>query len=201
MPPPPPPPPTAAHRGREVRQRLLRAAAELIAERGWSAVSTRGVAERAGVGQGLVHYHFASLDALLQQAALGTVEEFVREFTALMESAVSTEEALDSALGSLDGFSGTDPISLLFTETYLAAARDEELMRALARLLTRARDGLADRLSDSGVPQPQETAALLLAAVDGLMLHRPASPALTSAAVGPVLRRLLTETTPGSETP
>ncbi|MFI7242774.1 TetR/AcrR family transcriptional regulator [Streptomyces qinglanensis] len=197
----PPPPPTAADRGREVRQRLLRAATELIAERGWSAVSTRGVAERAEVGQGLVHYHFASLDALLQQAALGTVEEFVREFTALMESAVSTEEALDSALGSLDGFSGTDPISLLFTETYLAAARDEELMRALAGLLTRVRDGLAGRLSDSGVPQPQETAAVLLAVVDGLMLHRPASPSLTSAAVGPVLRRLLTTTTPGSETP
>ncbi|WP_431980104.1 TetR/AcrR family transcriptional regulator [Streptomyces qinglanensis] len=197
----PPPPPTAADRGREVRQRLLRAAAELIAERGWSAVSTRGVAERAEVGQGLVHYHFASLDALLQQAALGTVEEFVREFTALMESAVSTEGALDSALGSLDGFSGTDPISLLFTETYLAAARDEELMRALARLLTRARDGLAGRLRDSGVPQPQETAAVLLAVIDGLMLHRPASPSLTSAAVGPVLRRLLTTTTPGSETP
>lgn len=38
-----------ALRGQEVRQRLLRAAIELIGERGWSAVSTRVLAERAGV--------------------------------------------------------------------------------------------------------------------------------------------------------
>ncbi|MFD1052553.1 helix-turn-helix domain-containing protein, partial [Kibdelosporangium lantanae] len=35
--------------GEEVRQRLLAAAVQLIPERGWSAVSTRVLAERAGV--------------------------------------------------------------------------------------------------------------------------------------------------------
>ncbi|MGH3673909.1 MAG: TetR/AcrR family transcriptional regulator, partial [Pseudonocardiaceae bacterium] len=39
---------TAAERGREVRLRLLGSAAELIAERGWTGVSTRILAERAG---------------------------------------------------------------------------------------------------------------------------------------------------------
>lgn len=38
---------TAADRGREVRLRLLNAAAGLIAELGWNAVSTRNLAERA----------------------------------------------------------------------------------------------------------------------------------------------------------
>ncbi|MGP3990642.1 TetR/AcrR family transcriptional regulator [Streptomyces sp. 3N207] len=197
----PPPPPTAADRGREVRQRLLQAGAELIAERGWSAVSTRAVAERAEAGQGLVHYHFASLDALLRQAALGAVEALVSELTGLLKAAASPQEALDRILGALDAYSGTDPTSLLFAETYLAAARDEELMRGLAYLIATARDELADRLGDQGVPQPQETAAVLLAAIDGLMLHRPASPSLTSATVGPVLRRVFAgATAPGSWT-
>lgn len=53
--------PTAADRGREVRRKLLTAAVELIPERGWNAVSTRLLAERAGVAAGLVHYHFPSL--------------------------------------------------------------------------------------------------------------------------------------------
>ncbi|MBO8194821.1 TetR/AcrR family transcriptional regulator [Streptomyces oryzae] len=197
----PPPPPTAADRGREVRQRLLQAGAELIAERGWSAVSTRAVAERAGAGQGLVHYHFASLDALLRQAALGAVEALVDELAGLLRTAATPQEALDRMLGAMDGYSGTDPASLLFIETYLAAARNEELMRDLADLLAAAREELTGRLAGQGVPQPQETAAVLLAAIDGLMLHRPAAPFLTSAAVGPVLRRMFNgTTTPGSET-
>lgn len=50
----------AAARGREVPQRLLAAAAELIPERGWTAVSTRVLAERAGVTPSVVHYHFSS---------------------------------------------------------------------------------------------------------------------------------------------
>ncbi|MFI0863141.1 TetR/AcrR family transcriptional regulator [Streptomyces smyrnaeus] len=199
-PPPPPPPPTAADRGREVRQRLLRAGAELIAERGWSAVSTRAVAERAKTAQGLVHYHFASLGALLRQAALGGVEALFDELATLLKTAATSQQALDRVLGALDAYSGTDPTSLLFTETYLAAARDEELKDGLAGILAGARDALAGHLSDQGVPQPQETAIVLLAAVDGLMLHRPTSPSLTSAAVGPVLRRLFTEANPGGGT-
>ncbi|MBO8186513.1 TetR/AcrR family transcriptional regulator [Streptomyces spirodelae] len=196
----PPPPPTAAERGHEVRQRLLRAGAELITERGWSAVSTRAVAERAEVGQGLVHYHFASLGALLRQAALGAVEALLHELTVLLKAAATPQEALERILSTLDAYSGTDTTSLLFTETYLAATRDEELKSGLARLLTGAREELAGHLRVQRVRQPQETAAVLMAAVDGLMLHRPVSPSLSSAAVGPVLRRLLIGTNSGGET-
>ena len=63
--------------GDQVRQQLLRTSVELIAERGWTAVSTRILAERAGVAPGLVHYHFASLRALLTEAALGATREAV----------------------------------------------------------------------------------------------------------------------------
>jgi len=58
-----------------VRQRLLDTAAELIAERGWTAVSKRLVAERAGVAAGLVHYHFTSVQALLSAAAVGVMRQ------------------------------------------------------------------------------------------------------------------------------
>ncbi|MGY1436286.1 TetR/AcrR family transcriptional regulator [Streptomyces reniochalinae] len=199
----PPPPVTAADRGREVRQRLLHAGAELIAERGWSGVSTRAVAERAQVGPGLVHYHFASLGALLTQAALGTIETLTREMTAMLAAAATPEEALEGVMGALDAYPGTDPTSLLFIETYLAATRDEELMRGVAAIISSAREELAGRLGDHGVPRPQETAAVLLAALDGLMLHRAAVPEPASGSVSPVLRRLLTdpETDHASTTP
>ncbi|MBW1604585.1 TetR/AcrR family transcriptional regulator [Streptomyces sp. JJ66] len=185
------PAPASADRGREVRQRLLAAAAELIAERGWAAVSTRMVAERAGVGAGLVHYHFASLRTLLSEAALTSVSGLVTELPALLADAPALDTGLHRLLGALDGYSGTDTTSLLFSETYLAAARDPDLAQRLATVLTDARERVADWLRGHAVPDPEQTAAVLTAALDGVMLHRPLDPGLTSATVAPVLRRAL----------
>ena len=55
------------------RSALLRAARELMAEKGLPRVTVREVAERAGVGAALVNYYFGSkaglLDAIVQQHA------------------------------------------------------------------------------------------------------------------------------------
>jgi AcrR family transcriptional regulator len=64
----------AAVRGEAVRRRLPAAALELVPERGWPAVSTRVIAERAGVTPSVVHYHFASVQALLVEAVLGAMQ-------------------------------------------------------------------------------------------------------------------------------
>lgn len=52
-------------RGRETRAQLLAAAADVLRERGFGAMSLRAVAERAGVQVSLVHYHFGSKQRLL----------------------------------------------------------------------------------------------------------------------------------------
>lgn len=58
---------TARPEGREqVIEALLEAAADLFAERGPAAVSTREVARRANVNQGLVHRHFGTKDDLVR---------------------------------------------------------------------------------------------------------------------------------------
>lgn len=182
---------TAAERGREVRQRLLQAAAELISERGWTAVTTRVLAERAGVAPGLVHYHFASLQALLTEAAIGTARVMVDGLAAMLEAAATPEEALSIMLGSLSASTGRDPLSLLFVETYLAATRDEELRRELAGLVAEFVDRFARWLGEHGVEAPRETAAVLGAAIDGLVLHRALDSAAGDVGVEAVLRRLL----------
>lgn len=182
---------TAADRGRQVRQRLLTAAVELITERGWTAVSTRMLAERAGVAVGVVHYHFASVGALLSEAALGVIREVVESVVPPLDGAGTVDEALALLVGSLDRYDGTDPTSLLFTETYLAATRDAELHRALGALITGFADRLADWFAAHDVAEPAATAAVLAAAIDGVLLHRVLRPDLTADAVVPVLRRLV----------
>ncbi|MGW5877380.1 TetR/AcrR family transcriptional regulator [Nocardiopsis terrae] len=177
-------------RSRQVRERLLGAAAELIGERGWSAVSTRVLAERAGVGPGLVHYHYPSLNALLNEAALGVLAE-VADRTADHLRGTEPQEGLDLALGALDDYPGDDPTSALFIEAYLAAGRDGELRRGITDILERFRAALADWLRAGGVADPEATARVLASAVDGIMLHRALDPDLTAGTVAPVLRRVL----------
>lgn len=45
-------------RSAETRERILNVAAEEFAERGYAGTSIGGIAERAGIGKGLVQYHF-----------------------------------------------------------------------------------------------------------------------------------------------
>src|SRR3954452_4617403 len=163
---------TTADRGRAVRQRLLQAATVLIAERGWAAVSTRVLAERAGVAPGVVHYHFSSLQALLVEAAVGAARSLTAEFTSVVAAAGSADQALDMLFGMVDGYTGTDPMSVLFIEAYLAATRDEALRRELGALIGEFREQLAHVLRGHGVARPEATALVLAAAIDGVLLHR-----------------------------
>lgn len=183
---------TAADRGRAVRHSLLQAAAQLVPELGWNAVSTRILAERAGVAPGLVHYHFQSLQALLREAALGTIRGLVSATEHAFASAGTLDAGIDLMVGSLDSFTGQDATSLLFTETYLAATRDEVLRGELTAVVDEFRAMLGRWLRELGQESPEATASVLAAAIDGMMLHRSLDPRLTSAVVAPVLRRIVT---------
>ncbi|MFG1693948.1 TetR/AcrR family transcriptional regulator [Nonomuraea sp. NPDC049309] len=187
----------AAERGRAVRERLLNAAAELIPERGWTAVSTRILAERAGVTPSVVHYHFPSLASLLNEAAVGRMRALLAEMNELMASAPPAA-AIEALFGSAAEYTGTDPTSLLFVEAYLASTRDPGLRERIAELVAEFRQRFGESLERHGVPDPYGTAAVLAACVDGLLLHR----GLGLAAGDPVavLRRLLS-TAPGPASP
>jgi len=50
----------------KTQQALINAAGELAAEKGFSAVTTRAIAERAGENIGSIHYHFGSRDKLFE---------------------------------------------------------------------------------------------------------------------------------------
>ncbi len=64
--------------GDATRRALLDAAEELLISKGMAAITTRKVAEQAGVNQALVHYHFGTIEELLL-AALERVSVQVNE--------------------------------------------------------------------------------------------------------------------------
>ena len=61
---------------------LMDAAEGLLYEVGYAGVTTRAVAEAAGVNHGLVHYYFGSMEELLTQ----TLERFVEQLALALET-------------------------------------------------------------------------------------------------------------------
>jgi AcrR family transcriptional regulator len=81
---------TQAQRRAESDGRLLRAAAELIVERGIEGTSLAEIGRRAGYSHGLVHHRFGSKEALVERLN----EEAVRLFTDTTIAAVGDARGL-----------------------------------------------------------------------------------------------------------
>lgn len=191
--------PTSAERGRSTRQRLLDAAVPLIVEAGWGGVTTRMVAERAGVAPGVVHYHFSSVTDLLTEAAVGFAAELLAGTSRELARRPGPAEGVRWLTGEVSRYSGTDPASLLLVETFLAATRLPALRTRLGELVTGFRAEVAAWLRRHGHPGDADAAAALLAAaIDGIMLHRALDPDLDPVALTAPLLALLGRTAGGT---
>ncbi|UVS82268.1 TetR/AcrR family transcriptional regulator [Actinokineospora sp. UTMC 2448] len=177
-------------RGAATRERLLAAALALIPEVGWSAVTTRAVAERAGVRSGLVHYHFPTVPDLLTAAALAFCRSFGDTWLTLLDDATDPDDGIARLIAQLDAHPPDDPANRLMAEIYLAAPRHPDLRTGLSDLVATLRARLTDWLRAHGSPDPHARAALVLVAVEGIALHR----AIGAAAETDLYIRALTST-------
>jgi AcrR family transcriptional regulator len=66
---------TESQKDMGTRDKLIAAAAAILTEEGSGAISTRHVADRAGVNQALVHYHFTSIENLMLEVLRGTAAQ------------------------------------------------------------------------------------------------------------------------------
>jgi AcrR family transcriptional regulator len=192
----------AAVRGQRTRDALCRAAVELVSELGWGNVSTRLVAERAGVPAGTVHYHFPSLTDLLIDATTPMLWRMVDEAAAALDAAGDVSAGLDWFAAAVAQYAA-DPAGLrLPSEVFLAATRHERLGEQIAAMLARFRASVAGWLVRCGHGEDATAAATVLAAtLDGLALHRAVDPAVDPQALTGVLRRIVTPSPEGRSAP
>ena len=83
-------PPGEAGRGAVRRQKILRAAVEAFADKGFDAASTRDIARRAGIEQGLLTYHFPSKRALWCSAADAIFNDLAAHIEATLETLMTS---------------------------------------------------------------------------------------------------------------
>lgn len=155
-----------------VRQKLVAAALDVIATRGWDGASTRHVAAQAGVTPGLVHYHFGSIEHLRLEAVDLAMSAATAPALDRLLSADDLTTGLELALGMIAG-SGNDPHAAFLVEL-LMVSRHSEAVRQRVLLASRAVEAaLAARLR-VWLPAPPSPAAgeadarVLASLLDGL---------------------------------
>jgi TetR/AcrR family transcriptional regulator len=89
---------TESATGGTARERILRAAANLYARRGFRGTSVREVAEAAGVTKPLVLYHFDSMEALFSTLLHESVSRCRREAEETLSRSGSTTDRLRGLL-------------------------------------------------------------------------------------------------------
>ena len=165
-------------RGRDRRQALLRAAQELLAERGAKAVTHRAVASRAGLPLASTTYYFTSIDELTQEALLLAVEERVALLQAVMSAGAppsrTPEQFARTYVGTVIARPKADILAQL--GVYLEAARNPALQEAASAAIE-SFEALAERgLAMVGPRDATDTAIAVAAMLDGFALHRVVRP-------------------------
>ena len=188
------------------RQKILSAAADLIAELGWPAVTTRRIAERAGVNNALIHYYFGTKDALLLEAASAMfTEEFAGPMTRMF-TAPTFSESMQAYVDYLRAIEEHGPAVIVTVEAMLRGVRDEAVRTWIEGLLGGARQMLEQLVvaaqKRGELPadlDPGGAAVVLAALMDGLVLYRLVFPDLDLDAVGSSLLGLMTASLKGTE--
>jgi AcrR family transcriptional regulator len=88
----------------DAEQRLIEAGKEILEETGFSGLSVRAVAARAGVNLGLVSYHFGGKEVFVHRVAQELYEEFFRDFSLQVEEETDPLLALRKGLLRLARF-------------------------------------------------------------------------------------------------
>jgi AcrR family transcriptional regulator len=165
------PRPTTGHVRRPA---ILKAAAEVIAERGVIGTRIADVAERAGTSAPGVLYWFASKDELLTEALAFSDDRFYAE---LGEQLAALDSARERLTRIVELWPSDDDEGVLWMELWVRALRDPELAKTRERLDRRWREAIADIVRDGQAngefgPADADDVALLMGAVmDGFAIQ------------------------------
>ncbi|MGB3481939.1 MAG: TetR/AcrR family transcriptional regulator [Mycobacterium sp.] len=175
--------PAPATENNEARRiQMLRAAAELICERGFSETRIADVAKRAGVSSALVIYYFGTRDRLLVDALRHSEESFYEAAESMLAEVSSLRERLSllirwTCVPEGDGADEIPGAWGLWFDLWAQAFRHDEVRSGRIELDARWRRMIIDALesAESGEHDPQVDARMFAlefsALLDGLSIQ------------------------------
>ncbi len=168
----------------QTRQRLLLAAGEVFAQRGYDRASLDDVAAAAGLTKGAVYSSFAGKDDLFYALMRERIDERLALVTEAVERQTTVSDMTrDAGSGLAQLMSSQRDWHLLFIEFWARAVRDPELHDEFARERRSVRGLVAQfleaRAAEAGVnlPAPAEQLAVaVLALSNGIAIEHLADP-------------------------
>ncbi len=163
----------ATPKGERRRYALVCAAADLLCEGGFQAVSHRAVADRAGLPLASTTYYFSSLEELIETAVeylgMGEAAELRARLQELPRRRRGAEAAADLLVDLLAGEPDRDRLISRY-ERYIACARNPELRGVERRLLQQRIDAVGEAMARSGRRARKDMMTALLYSVDGAVV-------------------------------
>ncbi|MFJ4860214.1 MULTISPECIES: TetR/AcrR family transcriptional regulator [unclassified Streptomyces] len=164
------------------KEKLLEGALRTVVEQGVAKASARTIAATAGVGQGLIFYHFGSVDELLAAACRFGAEQRVARYRERLAALGSLAELLEFARSMHEEERAAGNVALLGqllaagqTSPVLAAATADGLglwIRELEEVLTR----LLSATPLAGYADPAGLARATAASFIGIELYEGVDP-------------------------
>ena len=184
----------ARARGEQRRDELVAAGVALLAEVGWGGLTHRAVAARANANPGLVHYYFNGSDGLRVAVARAAASDSIG---AVLNHVLAARDDAGLVRGIADALSGARQDAAagrVTAELVSAAFSDPEIAAVIRAEFARGRERVQEWL---GVRHPEltpalvrGTAAMMVAAVDGLVLHLVLDPDLRMGDIAEVVLRM-----------
>jgi AcrR family transcriptional regulator len=157
------------------RERILDAATELFATRGYAGAGVDRLAERSGIAKTAIYYHFGNKEGLLAAVLDRTATQWIEGIQQAAREADDPLGRLDRALAGMRAMLEERPwIYKLFQILTLEVADEKPEIRAtLQGIVRRARQAIVDGMRESlgvDVPDADGVSGFLLAALDGISL-------------------------------
>lgn len=151
------------------RERILRAALDVISGTGVDKVTHRAVASLAGVSPGTTTYHFDSRETLVREAFGLYIADYEKALVqTLTRHPLRTRDDIVGFLGAMTTLSpdGAGLASIEY-EMILFAARDQDMKMRVAAWSRTLESWLSDPLEQLGATRPLEAARMLVAMCRG----------------------------------
>lgn len=165
-------------RTNERREQILEAAYHTLVQVGFEKITTRRIAQEAGVNIATLHYHFGTKEALLSEVVRYTVQRVESRLRAAMQAAPTPAEGLAMAFRTVWEIAQERP-GILRYDLVLRALRDEAARseaKSIYATYRRLVEDIAERhLAEGGtLPSgvtPATLAHYLVSVVDGILLQ------------------------------
>jgi AcrR family transcriptional regulator len=135
--------PASTEDGQRSRDRILKAAVELITEAGIDQVRVAEIARRANMSSGQLMYYFTSKEHILLETLAWRDHQDIRQTRAALAKVTGAWRQLERFIGLYLPASPADPSWILWMEAWARAPHNRKVSQFLEELLALWRDDLA----------------------------------------------------------